>query len=75
MSSFTSQLTADIAPLRRRESTTEAMIRQIDEKLLRLNTARAERAVALNNIRCELARALLAEQAASERNETASGSD
>jgi hypothetical protein len=45
------------------------MIRQIDDKLSRLNSARIERVAALNRIRCELARALSAEQAASDRHE------
>ncbi len=43
------------------------MIGQIDEKLKRLNAARSERKTALEKIRCELARALSAEQAASAR--------
>lgn len=55
--------------LRRRESVTEATIHQIDEKLARLGSARRERAAALNRIRCELARALVAEPAASENHE------
>jgi hypothetical protein len=50
--------------LRRRESATEAMIRQIDEKLSRLGSARRDRATALKRIRCELVRALQAEPAA-----------
>jgi len=40
--------------LRRRASATEAMIRQIDDKITRLDAARAERILALNNIRREL---------------------
>ena len=55
-----------LVTLRRRESATEAMIRQIDEKLARLGSARRDRAAALKNIRCELVRALQAEQAASD---------
>lgn len=46
-----------LAALLRRESVTAAMIRQIDEKLNRLGSARRERANALKAIRCELARA------------------
>lgn len=49
------------AILRRRESATEAMIRQIDEKLARLGAARRERANALKRIRCDLARSISAE--------------
>ena len=52
--------------LRRRESATEAMIFQIDDKLARLGSARRDRANALRNIRCELVRALEAEQVAPE---------
>jgi hypothetical protein len=40
------------------------MIRQIDEKLARLGSARRDRAEALKKIRCELVRALQAEPAA-----------
>jgi hypothetical protein len=54
---------AILPALRRRESATEAMIRQIDEKLARLGSARCARAAALNRIRCELVRALRAEPA------------
>jgi len=57
------------AVLRQREFATEAMIRQIDEKLTRLGTARRDRAAALNRIRCELARALIAGPAAPESHE------
>lgn len=57
------------AVLRQRESATEAMIRQIDGKLARLSSARRDRAGALNRIRCELARALPAEQVAPENHE------
>jgi hypothetical protein len=53
-----------IALLRQRESATEAMIRHIDEKLARLGSARRDRLLALNRIRCEIARALLGEPAA-----------
>ena len=53
-----------ILPFRLRESATQAMIWQIDDKLARLNSARIERVAALNCTRCELARALRAEQAA-----------
>lgn len=55
--------------LRQRESATEAMIRQIDEKLARLGSARRERAAALKRIRCELVRAHEAEQPAPDFNE------
>lgn len=55
-----------IVALRRRESATEAMIRQIDEKLSRLDAARHDRVAALNRIRCELVRAQKAESAAAE---------
>jgi hypothetical protein len=55
--------------LRRRESATEAMIRQIDEKLSRLGSARRDRATALKRIRCELVRAAKAEQAAPDSND------
>ena len=58
-----------ILPFRLRESATQAMIWQIDDKLARLNSARIERVAALNRIRCELARALRAEQAASDSHE------
>jgi hypothetical protein len=57
--------------LRRRESATVAMIRQIDEKLSRLGSARHDRAAALNRIRCELVRAAKAEQAAPARHDNA----
>jgi hypothetical protein len=53
-----------LAVLRRRESATGAMIRQIDEKLARLNAARCDRAEALKRIRYELVRALKAEPVA-----------
>ena len=56
------------ALLRRRESATATMIRQIDEKLTRLGSARRDRAAALHRIRCELARAT-AEPAAPEKYE------
>jgi septal ring factor EnvC (AmiA/AmiB activator) len=49
---------------RRRESATEKMIRQIDEKISRLGAARRDRAAALQKIRSELARALTAGPAA-----------
>jgi hypothetical protein len=62
-----------IDSLRRRESATAAMIRDIDDKLSRLNSARKERAAALNRIRCELVRAHNAEQVASARHERANG--
>ncbi len=62
-----------VVPLRFRVSATEAMIRQIDDKLTRLNSARTERVAALNRIRCELARALSAEQDAAERHAHAPG--
>jgi len=55
--------------LRRRESATAAMIRQIDDKLARLGSTRRDRAAALNRIRCELARDLTAEPAAPDRDE------
>ena len=58
-----------LAFLRRRELATKAMIRQIDAKLARLDSARRDRAAALNRIRCELARALAAEPAAPEIHE------
>ena len=49
------------------------MIQQIDDKLSRLNSARTERVAALNRIRNELARALSAEQVATDRNAHAPG--
>ena len=49
---------------RRRETATEKMIRSIDEKIVRLSSARRDRAVALQKIRCELARATMAGQVA-----------
>ena len=52
-----------IGQLRRRESATEAMLRQIDDKLSRLDSARTERANALNRIRHELVLALKGGQA------------
>ena len=58
-----------IAALLRRESATEAMIRQIDEKLLRLDSARRNRMAALKRIRCELAQAHEAKQAAAGYND------
>lgn len=45
------------------------MIRQIEDKLCRLDSARTEKANALNHIRCELTRALKAESGAPERHE------
>jgi hypothetical protein len=45
------------------------MIRQIDEKLSRLGSARRDRATALKRIRCELVRAAKAEQDAPARHE------
>jgi|GEM_PF-2663352 predicted HTH domain antitoxin len=45
-----------ITALRRREAATAAAVQAIDEKLARLTLARRVRAVALNRIRCELAR-------------------
>jgi hypothetical protein len=60
---------ARLVTLRRRESATAAMIRQIDEKLARLGSARCDRAAALNRIRCELVRARRAEPAAPEGHE------
>ena len=73
MRAFTTSGTPPVVSLRRRESANEAMIRQIDDKLSRLNAARAERVAALNRIRCELARALNAEQVATERHADNSG--
>lgn len=74
-----SQTLADTAPipsgseaighLRRRESATEAMLRQIDDKLSRLDSARTERANALNRIRHELVLALKGKQAVPVSNE------
>jgi hypothetical protein len=58
-----------LAILRRRETATEAMIHQIDEKLLRLDSARRDRAEALQKIRSELVRALKAEPAAADCHE------
>lgn len=74
MSTANASALGRLVPLRHRESATEAMIRQIDDKLSRLNSARTDRVAALNRIRCELARALSAEQVASDRHEHASGS-
>lgn len=71
MSTATTTTHDRAGPLRHRVSATEAMIQQIDDKLTRLNSARIERVAALNRIRCELARALSAEQAAAERHEYA----
>ena len=58
-----------IATLRRRESATEAMIRQIDQKIARLGSAKSDRLNALLRIRCELVRAHRAEPDASESHE------
>lgn len=69
MSTANTAGSAPVLPLRRRESATQAMIRQIDDKLARLNSARIERVAALNRIRGELARAPRAEQVASDRHE------
>jgi hypothetical protein len=69
MSSFHTQCIDRTAPLKRRISNTEAMIRQIDDKISRLSSARSERIAALNRIRCELARALSAEQVATDCHE------
>ena len=62
---------ASALPLRRRESATQAMIWQIDDKLARLNSARIERVAALNRIRCELAHTFRAEQVAAVAHEYA----
>jgi len=64
MSTSNTAGSAPVLLLRRRESAIQAMIRRIDDKLSRLNSARIERVAALNRTRCELARALRAEQAA-----------
>ncbi len=64
MSASPTSLPPPVATLRRRESATAAMIRQIDDKIARLGNARRNRADALRNIRCELARAQSAEPAA-----------
>ena len=69
MSTATTTAHDRAGPLRHRVSATEAMIQQIDGKLARLNAARLDRANALNRIRCELARALSAEQAATAHHE------
>lgn len=69
MNTATTSGTSRVVPLCRRVSATEAMIQQIDDKLTRLNPARTERVAALNRIRCELVRALFAEQAATARHE------
>ncbi len=69
MNTATTSGAGRVAPLRRRISATEAMIRQIDDKLTRLNSARTQRVAALNRIRCELAHASSAEQAATARHE------
>ena len=53
-----------ISALRGRETATEAMIRQIDDKIARLDEARASRILALNNIRRELVRSLQTEPVA-----------
>ena len=68
-SSQTSPIPSQLASLLHRESATEAMIRQIDEKLSRLGSARRERANALKVIRCELARAQRGEPDAPEQDE------
>lgn len=65
----TPTLPPTVAVLRRRESATATMIREIDDKLSRLGSARRDRAAALKRIRCELARALIAEPAAPESHE------
>lgn len=57
MSAKTHLMASPCDILRKRESATAAMIRQIDAKLTRLGSARRERAAALNAIRCELVRA------------------
>lgn len=46
------------ADLKRRETVTEAMLRQIDEKLARLGSARTQRVRALQQIRVELTRSI-----------------
>jgi len=53
-----------VLALRGRETATEAMIRQIDGKIARLDAARASRILALNNIRRELVRSLQTEPVA-----------
>ena len=65
---------ARILTLRRRESATESMLRQIDDKLARLDSARNERANALNRIRHELVFALKGEQAVPASDERAEAS-
>lgn len=52
------------AALRQRVTATEAMIQQIDDKIVRLGTARRDRVSALTKIRSELARPAKAGQAA-----------
>jgi hypothetical protein len=59
-----------VPELRRRETATQAMIRQIDEKVARLGSARRARQHALEKIRCELVRAAEAEPAAPELHES-----
>ena len=46
------------AALRHREAATAAMVADIERKIVRLDSARRERAAALERIRFELARAL-----------------
>lgn len=58
-----------VAALRQRETATEAMIRQIDEKVSRLGSARRERIAALERIRAELVRASTPAPAVAERYE------
>ena len=62
--SLTEPSPGQILALRGREKTTEAMIRQIDGKIARLDAARASRILALNNIRRELVRSLQTEPVA-----------
>ena len=58
-----------VVTLRHRESATVAMLRQIDDKLCRLDSARTERANALNRIRHELVLAMNGGQAVPVSNE------
>lgn len=59
-----------IASLRRREAATAAAVQAIDDKISRLTLARRVRVIALNRIRCELARAQGAEPAVPESHES-----
>jgi len=70
MTASPTTLPPPVAILRRRESATAAMLRQIDDKIARLGSARLVRLAALNRIRCELVRAIKAEPVAPDHHES-----